>query len=139
MSGYPALLPRGHEPEPVAIDADLVLSIHRRDGILAVLDRRQRALDDDIGKSRLVRLADRALRIDHEYHLQPIVLQHELAAFLGTAIAGKSGGVLERDWPRRRIGDEPASFALLYDVVGGDVGMPAMVPSTARPSWNLLL
>ncbi len=115
----------GHEPEPVAIDPDLVLGIHRRDRILAVLDGRQRRLDDHVAEPRRMRGPDLARRIDHQHHMQPIVPQHDLAARFGAAIAHEGARIAQPRPPGRQVDFEPPRRAVLDDVIAGHLGMAA--------------
>ncbi len=67
-----------HQPEPVAIDLDLVLGIDRGDGILAVLDGGQRRLDDDVGEAGGVVAADDVLGVDHQLGVDAVVAEQDV-------------------------------------------------------------
>ena len=87
-----------HQAEPVAIDDDLVLRIDGSNGILAILDRRQRQFQQNIGNMRGIRLADRMIGIDDDLDMQAILDQKDCGRRLGiAAITGKLAFVLERN------------------------------------------
>ena len=91
----PALLEAGdqiaaHQPQPIAIGGQLILSIHRRDGILQIDNGRERGLQHDISQSRLIGFAHQMRRIDHQLDMQPMMCKQHAAG-------------LGRD-KRRRIG-----------------------------------
>ena len=67
-----------HQPEPVAVDIDLVERIDCRDGILAVLDGGDGAFDQDVGEPGRMRLADRMNGVDAQIDMQAIVPQKDM-------------------------------------------------------------
>ena len=63
---------------PLSI-ASAPISIDRSDAVLEVDDRRQRGFQDNIGNARRVGLADRAVRINHQFDVQAIMREEDTA------------------------------------------------------------
>ena len=110
-----------HQAQPVAIDADLVLGIDGGDAVLAILDGRQRRLQHDIAQPAGRGRADRVIRIDHQFDMQPVVAQDVsgIGPVAAGADEGRRIGQPQRLTPDRR--DQP----LRIGVIGGDIGMAA--------------
>jgi len=71
------------QAQPVRIGEQLVLGIHRRDGVFHVADRGQRAFQQDIGNPQRIVAAHRASGIDHDFDVQAIVAEQVRAVTLG--------------------------------------------------------
>ena len=86
-----------HQPQPVAVGADLVLGVDAGDRILAVHDRRQRAFQLDIGQQRLIARADEMRPVEDQFDMQAIVPQEDRIRCLRiAAVAHELRGVHQR-------------------------------------------
>ena len=65
------------EAKPVAIGDDLVLGIDGCDGVLAVHDRRDGRLQNHVGDTGRIGLADRVLAIDDDLDVQPVATKQD--------------------------------------------------------------
>src|SRR5690606_23518585 len=86
-----------HEPEPVTIDADLVLGIDRGHRILAILDGRGRRLDDHVAEAGGMGSADRGGVIDDQLDMQAMMLEQPYGRMAVFAMASELRRVLEMD------------------------------------------
>ena len=61
--------------EPVGVGEQLVFTIDRRDGVLAVGNRRKRGFDIDVRDARLVGFADGVLTVEHHFDVKAVVFE----------------------------------------------------------------
>ncbi len=66
-----------HQAEPVAVRVRLVVGVDRRDGILAVHDRRDRRFEVHVGHARGIGLADAVRAIDMDFDVQAVLPQQD--------------------------------------------------------------
>ncbi len=64
-----------HQAQPVAVHANLVGGIDRCDRILAVLDGRQRRLDQQVGDAGGVKAADAVTAVNRDLDVQAVIAQ----------------------------------------------------------------
>ena len=62
-----------HQAKPIAIYSNLIFRIHGGDGILAILNRGQRAFQSHIGNARRIGLANRVRAIKLHFDMQAVV------------------------------------------------------------------
>ena len=72
-----------HDPEPVPVDAHLVLGVHGRDRVLAVLDRREGRLEGDVADAGRVRGANGVLSVDPDLDVEAVVAEKDGAEPVG--------------------------------------------------------
>ena len=82
LDGFVAAHDRGfqialHQPEPVAVDADLVLGVHRRDRVLAIHDGRDRRLDSHVVNVGQVSLPDVKTLADEQLDVQAMMAKQD--------------------------------------------------------------
>src|SRR5690606_25027642 len=99
----PGLLERrgqraGHDAVPVRVDAGLVLGVDGGDRVLAVHDRRDGGLEDDILDARAVLPANRMHRIDLDVDMEAVVPEQHVRepAVAALAVADERASVLQR-------------------------------------------
>ncbi|MBS1168518.1 MAG: hypothetical protein H6R00_4543 [Proteobacteria bacterium] len=112
-----------HQPEPVAVDGHLVLGIDGRDGVFAVHDGGERALDEDVGDAGRIARPGRLSPIEVDVDVQAIPPQKNAGWFLRiAAIADKNLGVGKFLFVA--IGEAHLEAAPINNV-GDDVGVAA--------------
>ena len=82
-----------HETEPAAIDRDLVFSVYRGNRVLAVLDRGDGRLEDDVGEVRCRRLAHGMLGVNHQFDMQTVVAEQVGPPPVLIAVTGELSGI----------------------------------------------
>ncbi len=80
-----------HEPEPVPVGHDLVVSVDRRDGVLEIHDGRYRRLHDDVADVRGVARADRIVRVEQDFEMQAVVMEDQRGGMGGLAAMARQG------------------------------------------------
>src|SRR5581483_8826036 len=79
-----------HNAAPVAVDDDLVGGVDGGDGVFAILDGRDRRLDDDVFHAGGVRFADRVAAIDLYLDVGVVVAEENRGKLAGILlIAGE--------------------------------------------------
>ncbi len=106
-----------HQPQPVAVDLDLVPGIHRGHRVLAVLDRGQRRFEQQVLDARGIVLADRVRAVDLDLDVQPVVAQQHGIGRLGPAAV--AGELRRRAQPHLRGAERDQELAALHRVAGG--------------------
>ena len=66
-----------HQPEPVAVGGDLVVGIHRRDRVLAVLDGGDRGFQHHVGDAGGIVAADPMGAVDMQLDVQVVVAEQD--------------------------------------------------------------
>jgi hypothetical protein len=85
-----------HEAEPVAVHGDLVIGIHRRDGVLGIHDGGEGGFQHEIGDAGGVGTADLVAAVDHDLQMQAVLRQQDGGRLgLAAEIAAELRGVLQ--------------------------------------------
>ncbi len=86
-----------HQPQPVAVDDDLVLGIDRRNRVLAVHDRGDRRFEDNVGNAGRIGLTDRRRRIEDDHDVKVVLGEDDLGrGGCGAGIAGELDRISKR-------------------------------------------
>ena len=108
-----------HQPEPVGVDGDLVLGIHRCHRVFTVLDRRDCRLEDDVREMRGRVTSDRMLGIDPEFEVQAVIAEQVGALSSSACVARKLSGLRQRDRAAAcHGGNERGAAAVMIEAVG---------------------
>ncbi len=82
-----------HQAQPVGVGLDLVVGVHRRDGVLQIDNGRQGRFQHHIGQAGRVGLADGMGAVDDQFDVDAVMAQQDRAGRSGlTAIAGELRG-----------------------------------------------
>ena len=112
-----------HQAEPVAVDVDLVLGVHRRDRILAVHDGGERGLEQHILDAGGIGGADGVAAVDLDLEMQAVVLEQDGGRCVGLALVADE---LRRRLERRGAAGQRHAQLALVDGVAGGVGVRAL-------------
>ena len=86
-----------HQTQPVAIDHDLVLGIHRGNRVLAILDRGQRGFEADVFDARGIGRAHSVVAVNLNLDMQAVVTKQDTFWRIGvTGVTNELGGVCQR-------------------------------------------
>ena len=111
-----------HQAKPVAVGEHLVVRIDGCDGVLAILDRRQRRFQHQIGHAGGIVLADRVRAVDDDLDVQAVVLQQDRRwRIRGASIADTLGGIAQTGLVAAQGHDQCAAF----QSVEGGIGVAA--------------
>mmetsp|Transcript_20597 Transcript_20597/g.49172 ORF Transcript_20597/g.49172 Transcript_20597/m.49172 type:complete len:227 (+) Transcript_20597:1774-2454(+) len=107
-----------HQARPRAVHLDLVLSVDSSHRVLAVRDRSERRLDDDVLDACRVSLSDRGVRVDLDIKVQPVVDEEDgRERAPGVPEAGELLGLEEGEI----LAGHRHQQATVLDVVGGGI------------------
>ena len=124
-----------HDAAPVAIDDGLVGGVDGGDRVLAIHDRRERALEHDVLDAGRMLPADRMRRVDRDVDVQPVMAQqHVRQRVAGAPKPGELRGVGESRACGRRASGKRARRRVTSSA--GDVG-PLARRRAARPDRGI--